>query len=78
MDDEENGKQHHPAVAGVLRWFSYEHLDGPMRDISKKCHSLAHSMAGELDGTELTVGLRKLLESKDCFVRAQLEKLERR
>jgi hypothetical protein len=25
------------------------------------------------DGPELTAGLRKLLEAKDCFVRASLE-----
>jgi hypothetical protein len=28
------------------------------------------------DGPELTVGLRKLLEAKDCFVRAALDRLE--
>lgn len=26
------------------------------------------------DGPELTAGLRKLLEAKDCFVRAALDK----
>jgi hypothetical protein len=29
-------------------------------------------MASRLDGPELTVGLRKLLEAKDCMVRAAL------
>jgi hypothetical protein len=33
---------------------------------------LADSLAGKLDGPELTAGLRKLLEAKDCFVRAAL------
>jgi hypothetical protein len=27
------------------------------------------------DGTELTAGLRKLLEAKDCFVRAKVAQL---
>ena len=30
-------------------------------------------MAVKLDGPELTAGLRKLLEAKDCFVRAALD-----
>lgn len=29
-------------------------------------------MASQLEGPELTAGLRKLLESKDCMVRAAL------
>jgi hypothetical protein len=34
---------------------------------------LAEAMIVELpDGPELTAGLRKLLEAKDCFVRAAL------
>ncbi|PRY56421.1 hypothetical protein B0I28_10970 [Glycomyces artemisiae] len=28
------------------------------------------------DGPELTAGLRKLLEAKDCFVRAALDRKE--
>jgi hypothetical protein len=30
-------------------------------------------MARNLEGAELTVGLRKLLEAKDCMVRAALD-----
>lgn len=39
--------------------------------IAGKCHELAFGMVhGRLaDGPELTTGLRKLLEAKDCFVR---------
>lgn len=32
----------------------------------------SHEMADELEGPELTAGLRKLLEAKDCMVRAAL------
>jgi hypothetical protein len=66
----------HPAVLALLRFFSYDHLpEGPLRDTSKACADLAHQMVSDLGpggGAELTTGLRKLLEAKDCFVRAAL------
>ena len=41
--------------------------------ISRDCQGLAVAMIRQLpDGPELTAGLRKLLEAKDCFVRAAL------
>ena len=64
----------HPATTGVARYFAYEHLKTPLRSVSKECHDLAERMIGNLpDGPELTTGLRKLLEAKDCFVRAALD-----
>jgi hypothetical protein len=65
----------HPATKAILQYFEFDHLrEGPLRDTSKKCHDLAYEMAlsDELGGAELTAGLRKLLEAKDCFVRAAL------
>lgn len=62
--------QHHPAVAEVLRHFSFDHLPEHLAAISKKVHDLAHEMAEKLDGPMLTTGLHKLLEAKDAFVRA--------
>lgn len=39
--------------------------------MSKPVCELAHQMAKDLpEGPELTTGLRKLLEAKDCLVRA--------
>jgi hypothetical protein len=35
-------------------------------------HDLAWDNARKFDGPELTAGLRKLLEAKDCIVRAAL------
>ncbi|MFC8494702.1 hypothetical protein ACFUJU_28700 [Streptomyces sp. NPDC057235] len=66
--------QHHPAVANVLRYFDPTHLPPPLREISEPFSVLAHQLAdrGDLDGPELTVALRKLLESKDAAVRAAL------
>ena len=64
----------HPATHQVARWFDYAHLGAPARDISGHCANLAAAMIGELpDSPELTAGLRKLLEAKDCFVLAAIE-----
>ena len=64
----------HPSTVGLLRFFDYEHLpEGPLRSTSRRCAALAADMVDRLpDGPELTTGLRKLLEAKDCFVRAAL------
>lgn len=63
----------HPSTTALLRYFEYAHLPLHLQQISKPCNELAHAMADRLgDGPELTVGLRKLLEAKDCFVRAAL------
>jgi hypothetical protein len=65
----------HPATTGLLRWFEHGHLpEGPVRDTSARVSALAHEMADALpDGPELSTGLRKILEAKDCFVRAAIE-----
>ncbi|HEV8653329.1 MAG TPA: hypothetical protein VG276_29025 [Actinomycetes bacterium] len=63
----------HPATQQIARFFTYEHLPEPMRTVSAYSHYLAEAMIRELpDGPELTTGLCKLLEAKDCFVRAAL------
>jgi hypothetical protein len=42
--------------------------------IAGACYNLACGLLNELkDSPELTAGLRKLLEAKDCFVRASLD-----
>jgi len=45
-----------------------------LQDISAKIYSAAVDIAGRSPGpsAELTAGLRKLLEAKDCLVRAYL------
>ena len=63
----------HPATVSIARHFAYDHLPEPQQTISAYSHHLAEAMIRELpDGPELTTGLRKLLEAKDCFVRASL------
>jgi hypothetical protein len=69
-------RTYHPAVQQVLRHFSYGHLPPPLQEISQPFSDLAHKMAELLEGPELVVGLRKLLESKDCCVRAALDKVQ--
>jgi hypothetical protein len=63
----------HPATTGILKHFEYAHLPAHLQQTSHPCYALAHAMVDALpDGPELTAGLRKLLEAKDCFVRAAL------
>lgn len=65
----------HESIRSLARYFEYNHLPaGPLRNTSAEFHDLAAVMLGKLpDSPELTAGLRKLLEAKDCFVRAALE-----
>ncbi len=63
----------HPATVNIARYFAFDHLPEPQQTISAYSYHLAEAMIRELpDGPELTTGLRKLLEAKDCFVRASL------
>ena len=66
--------ERHPGTTHLLRYFEYAHLPERLQAVSKPCADLATSLVDELpDGPELTAGLRKLLEAKDCFVRAALD-----
>lgn len=63
----------HPATAAILRYFEYAHLPAHLQAVSRPIGDLANRLAAELpEGPEVTVGLRKLLEAKDCLVRAAL------
>lgn len=64
----------HPSTVAIAKHFAFEHLPADLKPISFRCSSLAHEMIDALpDGPELTAGLRKLLEAKDCFVRQAVE-----
>lgn len=65
----------HPGVENLLSFFEFNHLrEGKVRDTSRRFHDMAHELTAELpDSPELTVALRKLLESKDGAVRAAVE-----
>jgi hypothetical protein len=63
----------HPATEAILRFFAYDHLPEHLQAVSRPFHDLAHEMVDQgLEGAEMTTGLRKLLEAKDCMVRARL------
>lgn len=59
----------------LLAYFTFSHLpEGPIRESSAQCAQLAHEIDLALpESPEKTAGLRKLLEAKDCFVRAQID-----
>lgn len=59
----------------ILQFFAYEHLPPHLQEISRPFGEMAHDMAAKLPrNAETSAGLRKLLEAKDCAVRAQLFK----
>lgn len=64
----------HPATAALLRYFAYDHLPVRLQQISRPFGLLAEMLADDLPpGPEVTAGIRKLLEAKDCAVRAALD-----
>lgn len=60
----------------IMQFFDYGHLaHADLREVSANVCALAERMeALLLNGPEKSAGLRKLLEAKDCFVRAALQK----
>ena len=57
-----------------MKYFDYEHLPEKLQAVSKPIGDVARQMNESLpDGAEKSAGLRKLLDAKDCLVRAALE-----
>ncbi len=57
----------------IVQYFNYKHLPEELQETSKQFASLAEWMNENLpDGAEKSAGLRKLLEAKDCAVRAKI------
>ena len=58
----------------IIKYFRHDHLPSPLKDVSAPLGDVAMKMDSFLpDCAEKTAGLRKLLEAKDCFVRAALD-----
>jgi len=57
-----------------MKFFAYKHLpEGKLQDISAHFCELAKTLDENVKGSaEKSAGLRKLLEAKDCMVRASL------
>lgn len=61
-------------AAPIMKYFEFAHLPPHLQAVSGEAYGLACSMDALLpDGPEKSAGLRKLLEAKDCFVRAALD-----
>ena len=66
----------HPGERAILEWFSYDHLpEGNIQYVSSLFTQLAYTLSNgfSISDPELTMGLRKLLEAKDCFVRVAVK-----
>lgn len=61
----------------ILKHFDFAHLPEHLQTVSRPMGEMARQMAVDLPAcAETSAGLRKLLEAKDCFVRARLETKE--
>ena len=59
----------------LIQFFEYKHLPENLQVVSKPFGELAKKIVDELPrNQERTVAIRKLLEAKDCAVRALLFK----
>lgn len=59
----------------ILTYFAYDHLPPELADVSAPFGDLAEALVENLpDSAERSACLRKLLEAKDCAVRAALPK----
>jgi hypothetical protein len=59
----------------ILKYFKYEHLPLHLQEVSKPFCDLTREIDVKYPNcAEKSAGLRKLLEAKDCIVRAALEK----
>ena len=57
----------------MLKFFAYEHLPSHLQGVSLPFCELAQEVVRNLpSGPEKTMCMRKLLEAKDCAVRAAL------
>lgn len=60
--------------APIMKYFEFNHLPIDLQTVSAPICDLAKQMDKTLlDCAEKSAGLRKLLEAKDCFVRAKLD-----
>lgn len=63
------------ATDRMMQFFGFMHLPAHLQPISRPFHDLAqHIVDNAPMNPERTAGLRKLLEAKDCIVRAHLYK----
>lgn len=74
-DDKTNARIYAAFFEGeqIMRFFAFGHLKPEQREVSRPfAHDAIHAIESLPRCAERTAGLRKLLEAKDCFVRASL------
>jgi hypothetical protein len=58
-----------------MKYFECAHLPEPLKSVSQKFQDMAVDLLDELpENSERDMALRKLLEAKDCAVRAMLSR----
>lgn len=67
----------HPSVQHLVRQFAWAHLPPALARVSAPYGELVATLLDRItdDGPELSAGLRKLRESKDCAVLAMVDQL---
>lgn len=62
------------AATFVFRYFQYDHLPSHLKDASAPFYDVAHRIASSpvYDEDQREQALRRLLESKDAFVRSHI------
>lgn len=72
-EDSLNHQHHDSNQQPLMQFFTYEHLPPHLKEVSKPFCDMAEKINNNIvDSAEKTAGLRKLLEAKDCIVRAFL------
>lgn len=57
----------------IMKYFEFAHLPEHLQAVSRPFGEMAQNFDASIpDGPEKSAGLRKLLEAKDCMVRAAL------
>jgi hypothetical protein len=59
-------------VVHLLQFFEYSHLNTHLQSVAEPFKNLAHETAFQSRNYETLAALRKLLEAKDCAIRAVL------
>lgn len=62
----------------LMQFFEYKHLPANLQAVSKPFSDLAETVHQLPSNAERTTALRKLLEAKDCAVRAALAGAQQR
>lgn len=75
MDDTDRRALYTAETLDLLSFFRYDHLPPKLQGVSRPFAELAAATAESLPPCAETVAaLRKLLEAKDCAVRAELRR----